>query len=163
MAQGWAKISQVLDQFEGLIYIPWVMVNGCCSIEVQNASEATYDWKRLGVQTVANDPRQADVLIVGGWISESFSEKIKSAYSQLAGRRFVIAVGSCALSGSPYSMSGEKTIKISEILPVDVYVPGCPPRPEALIEAIQILKTKSRPIHDQRKVIYEALKGPTGN
>jgi NADH-quinone oxidoreductase subunit B len=163
MAQGWAKITQVLDRLEGLVYIPWTMVNGCCAVEVRGAGEATYDWKRLGVQDLATHPSQADVLIVGGWISEKFADKIKLAYSELAGHRYVIAVGACALSGSPYSASGEKIIKVSDILPVDVYVPGCPPRPEAMIEAIQTLKTKSRPQRDQRKVIYEALKGPSGN
>lgn len=163
MADGWGKFAQLLDQFEGLVYIPWTMIGGCCAIEVQNAGEATYDWKRLGVQSSATQPAQADVLIVGGWITPEFAEKIKVAYSQLAGHRYVIAVGACALSGAPYAVSGEKVIKLSDVLPVDVYVPGCPPRPEALIEAIQVLKGKSKPIHDQRKVIYEALKGPTGN
>lgn len=156
----WGKF---LDRFEGMIYIPWTMVNGCCALEVQNAGEATYDWRRLGVQNFADQPSQADVLIVGGWVSEVFAEKLKSAYSQLAGHRYVIAVGACALSGSPYSIAGEKIIKVSDILPVDVYVPGCPPRPEALLEAVQTLKNKTQPNRDQRKVIYEALKGPTRN
>lgn len=163
MAKGWGKLTQVLDRFEGLVYVPWIMVNGCCGIEVQNAGDATYDWKRLGVQALASHPSQADVLIVGGWISPEFAEKIKSAYAELSGHRYVISVGACALSGAPYAISGENIIKLSDILPVDIYIPGCPPRPEALIEAIQLLKTKSRPLSDQRKVIYEALKGPTGN
>lgn len=139
------------------------MVHGCCALEVQNAGEATYGWKRLGMQAVATHPSQADVLIVGGWVSSEFAEQLKLAYAALAGHRYVIVVGACAISGSPYSTSGEKIIKVSDILPVDVFVPGCPPRPEALIEAIQTLKNKSRPTRDQRKVIYEALKGPTGN
>jgi NADH:ubiquinone oxidoreductase subunit B-like Fe-S oxidoreductase len=122
---------------------------------------STYDWRRLGVGRLVDSPSQADVLLVGGWINDSRCEEIKAAYSEMVGAKSVIAVGSCVLSGSPYAPGASKTILASQILPVDVFVPGCPPRPEALLEAFHLLKQKRRPSKDQDKIIYEALRGPS--
>jgi len=145
------------------VQVPWLMVKGCCKIEVENIRTATYDWTRLGVEDIAQHPSEADVMIVGGWVTSSYADELKNVYSQLSGMRSVIAVGACALSGAPYAASGETIIKVSDILPVDVFVPGCPPRPEAVLEAIQALRLKQKPQKDQKKVIYEALKGPNRN
>ncbi|MGE3973495.1 MAG: NADH-quinone oxidoreductase subunit B [Bdellovibrionales bacterium] len=158
-----SSLKNLVDAVERKVHVPWVMVKGCCNLEVENASTATYDWTRLGVENVAQHPSEADVMIVGGWVDAQFVEELKSAYFQLSGIRAVIAVGACALSGAPYAASGEKILKISDVLPVDVFVPGCPPRPEAVLEAIQALRNKQKPQMDQKKVIYEALKGPNRN
>lgn len=155
-------LKEFIEKSESKIHIPWTLTRGCCSVELENVASSTYEWRRLGIENSADHPSQADTLIVAGWINSDFAEELKEAYAQLSGVRAVIAVGTCALSGAPYKLSGEKVIAVSDILPVDVFVPGCPPRPEAILEAIQTLKNKRKPIVDQKKVIYEALKGPSG-
>lgn len=153
--------SQLEAKIESHIHVPWVMATGCCKVELENVSAATYDWRRIGIVDLSSHPSEADVMIVAGWINEAVADQLKSAYSELVGPRSVIAVGACAISGSPYAAGAEKIIRVSDILPVDVYVPGCPPRPEVLLDAIQILKTKRRPKISQMEVLYDALKGPT--
>ncbi len=157
------SLRGLVEAVERRMHVPWVMVKGCCRVEVENTKTATYDWTRLGIEDIAQHPSEADVLIVGGWVTSDFAEEVKAAYAQLSGLRAVIAVGACALSGSPFAASKESIIKVSDFLPVDVFVPGCPPRPEAILEAVQALKLKQRPVRDQKKVIYEALKGPGRN
>lgn len=149
-------------QIERHIVVPWPLAYGCCRIEIENAMSATYDWQRLAVGRLVEHPHQADTLVVSGWISERLADEIKSVYAQMAAPRSVIAVGACMLSGSPYSVSSAKAMTISQLIPVDVYVPGCPPRPEAILEAFNMLKQIRNPLKNQDKVIYAALRGPTG-
>ncbi len=156
------KLDSLIANMESHIHFPFIVANGCCRPEIENVSSSTYDWSRLGVQKNANEPEQADLLIVAGWINESVASEIKDIYKNLIGRRSVIAVGACALSGGPYTVSGNKPILVSDILPVDVYVPGCPPRPEAIIEAIRLLKNKMQPRPNQTSVLYSALKDNSG-
>jgi len=152
------KLQHLMDQVENQINTPYVLVHGCCSMEVENATSSTYDWRRLGFASPAKNIEDADVLIVGGWIHESFSEQMKSVYSQMRGKKSVIAIGACALSGAPYAKSGEKVIPVTDVLPVDVFVPGCPPRPEAILEAIQSVKKLQKPQKDHKAMLYEALR-----
>ena len=152
------NLSELYRKVESNVQFPWISALGCCTFEVQNAMSSTYDWRRLGVQQQVSDPCEADVMIVAGWINESFKEEILAAYTKLGGRRSVIAVGACAISGAPYSMATKKMILVSDILPVDVFVPGCPPRPEAILDAIRLLKQKILPGPNQTAVLYEALK-----
>ena len=156
------KIDSLILHMESHIHFPYVIANGCCRPEIENVASSTYDWSRLGVQKNREEPEQADLLIVAGWINESVAAELKEVYKNLIGRRSVIAVGACALSGGPYSASGTKPILVSDILPVDVYVPGCPPRPEAIIEAVRLLKFKMHPRPDQTSVLYSALKDNSG-
>ncbi len=142
-------------------HIPWVLSSGCCSVEIQNAGLATYDWQRLGVDEIAESPNQADLMIVAGWINEERAEEIKAAYSIMRKPTSVIAVGSCVLSGSPYTPTGSmlgKVIKASDLIPVDVNVPGCPPRPEALLDAVLELQRKLNPGPKAEKVLHGAFK-----
>lgn len=159
----WLKTK--LDNFtlhmETHVHLPFVVANGCCQIELENVASSTYDWRRLGVQKVAIQPDEADLLIVAGWINPQVAEELKRVHSSLVGRKSVIAVGACAISGGPYLASNQKPILASDILPVDVYVPGCPPRPESLIEAIRLLKYKLQPQPDRMSVLYSALKDNT--
>jgi NADH-quinone oxidoreductase subunit B len=145
------------------ILVPWPLTYGCCQIEAENAMSATYDWQRLGVGRQVERPDQADVLLISGWINEQFAEQIKTVYAQMADPKSVIAIGACALSGSPYTMKGGTPIIASKLVPVDVFVPGCPPRPEAILEAFHTLKQIRNPLKNQDKVIYAALRGPSGN
>lgn len=139
-------------------HFPFILANGCCKPEVENVMSSTYDWSRIGVSNPSLDPRECNVLIVSGWLNKDFIEEVREAYSELSGQRLVMAVGACAISGGPFARAEQKPIKLSDVVPVDVYIPGCPPRPEALIDAIRVLKTKMSPKSDQKKVLYEALR-----
>lgn len=149
--------SKLVSHLESKIHIPWIVASGCCRVELENASSSTYDWKRLGVEDVAVHPSESDLLIVAGWINPELQREIESAYNHMSGRKSVIAVGACALSGSPYKVRNGK-ITVSDIVPVDVFVPGCPPKPESILDAIRLLKEKILPGPDQRTVLHEALK-----
>lgn len=137
---------------------PYPLATGCCRPEVENVMSSTYDWSRLGVAQPSDNPQECDLLIVSGWLNPVLAEEVKKAYSELSGRRFVIAVGACTISGGPFARSGEKVTLLEDLVPVDVFVPGCPPRPEALIDAIRVLKSEMGPKSDQKKVLYEALR-----
>lgn len=152
-----SQFEKISHQMQATVHIPVLKAYGCCQIEVENVTASTYDWSRLGIQREA-DPREADLLLVAGWISPSLKSELESVYKQLVGKKSVIAIGACAISGAPYQNSGEKLITVSDFLPVDVFVPGCPPRPEAILEAIRILNLKIRPGPDQRAVLSEALR-----
>lgn len=155
------KLDKMIHEFETHVHLPYMMVYGCCRTELENVASSTYDWARLGVQGYASEPGEADLIIVGGWVNSMVVEELKLAYAQLCGRRSVIAVGACSIGGGPYSVAQEKIVPVSDILPVDVYVPGCPPRPEALIDAIRMLKTKMQPGLDHTSVLYAALRDST--
>ncbi|MEQ1876647.1 MAG: NADH-quinone oxidoreductase subunit NuoB [Bdellovibrionia bacterium] len=164
--------KSIESHIERHVLIPWPLTYGCCQIEVENAMSATYDWQRLGVGRLVETPDQADVLLISGWINEGLATQIKTVYAQMAEPRSVIAIGACALSGSPFSppipeaakgKSDSKVIVASQVVPVDIFVPGCPPRPEAILEAFNTLRKIRNPLKNQDKVIYAALRGPTGN
>ena len=159
---GWIKLNfdRIMNQLESNLHVPWILATGCCRVELENVGSATYDWHRLGVEKMGEHPSQADLLIVAGWVNESLKKEIELAYKQLSGQKMVMAVGACAISGSPYSNGhySNRPILVSDIIPVDVVVPGCPPRPEMLLDALRLLKQKILPGPDQRKVLYEALR-----
>jgi len=110
----------------------------CCAIEMIAAASARYDMSRFGMEIMRPSPRQADLMIVAGTITHKMAPQVLRIYNQMPEPKYVLAMGNCAISGGPFSsyavLQGAK-----EILPVDVYVPGCPPRPEALIEGFMKL------------------------
>ena len=113
----------------------------CCAIEMGQASAPDHDIDRLGV-VYRSSPRQCDVLIVNGPVCEKLRPKLKTLYEQMPEPKWVIAMGSCATNGGPYYKSYSVVMGVDHLIPVDVYVPGCPPRPEALMHGILQLQEK---------------------
>ena len=121
----------------------WYMFFGiaCCAIEMMAAGASRYDMDRFGVLFRAS-PRQADFMFVVGTINVKMAEVVKRLYDQMAEPRWVMAVGACAIDGGPYKGSYNVVSGVDKVIPVDVYVPGCPPRPEAFYDGIIKLQEK---------------------
>ncbi len=119
----------------------WTLSFGlaCCAIEMMSTHMSHHDLDRFGVITWPS-PRQADVMIVAGTVVKKMAEPIKLLYEQMPDPKWVIAMGSCATNGGPYYRSYSVVMGVDHIVPVDVYVPGCPPRPETLIEGIMAIQ-----------------------
>ena len=145
------KDNIVVEKLENLINwgrssSPWFFQFGlaCCAIEMMAAAGPRHDLERFGSMPRAT-PRQADVMIVSGTVTLKMAERVKRLFEQMAEPKYVISMGSCANSGGPYWQHGYHVLKgVDLVVPVDVYVPGCPPRPEALIEGILTLQQKIR-------------------
>ena len=121
----------------------WTLSFGlaCCAIEMISTYMAHHDFDRFGVVTWPS-PRQSDVMIVAGTVVKKMAEPIRLLYEQMPEPKWVIAMGSCATNGGPYYRSYSVVMGVDHIIPVDVYVPGCPPRPEALLYGILKLQEK---------------------
>jgi NADH-quinone oxidoreductase subunit B len=128
----------------GRRYSLWVFNFGlaCCAIEFIAASMGRHDFIRLGVIPFAHGPRQADLMVVSGTVTDKMAPAIKRLYDQMPEPKYVISFGACSNSGGPYWDSYSVTKGVDQIIPVDVYVPGCPPRPEALLHGILRLQER---------------------
>src|SRR3954467_733933 len=119
----------------------------CCAIEMIAASMARYDLARFGAEVFRPSPRQADLMIVAGTVTKKMAPQVVRLYNQMPEPKYVIAMGACAISGGPFKQGYNVLKGIDRYLPVDVYIPGCPPRPEALLHAFMELQQK---IKDQK-------------
>ena len=122
----------------------WPMQFGlaCCAIEMIATTMARYDLARFGVEVFRPSPRQADMMIISGTVTKKMAPQVVRLYNQMAEPRYVIAMGACAISGGPFKQGYNVLKGIDRYIPVDVHIPGCPPRPEALLQAFITLQKK---------------------
>jgi NADH-quinone oxidoreductase subunit B len=140
-----SKIDEVINWARANSLWPLVFGTSCCAIEMMSAAAPKYDWSRFGFEVARATPRQADVIIIAGTIVNKMAPVLKRLYDQMPDPKYVIAMGACATSGGPFFYNTYSVVKGADhVIPVDVYIAGCPPRPEALIHALLTLQEKIR-------------------
>lgn len=129
---GWARANSLW---------PLVFGTSCCAIEMMATGSSHNDWARFGLEVARASPRQADLIILAGTIVEKMGSRLITLYEQMPGPKYVIAMGACTISGGPFYYDSYSVVKGADrLIPVDVYVPGCPPRPEALLFGVMKLQ-----------------------
>src|SRR6266487_2383916 len=132
---GWARRSSLWPMTFGL---------ACCAIEMMAVGTARFDISRFGAEVFRPSPRQADVMIVSGTVTTKMAPSVRRLYDQMPEPKYVIAMGTCVIAGGPYQGSYSTVPGIDNFVPVDIYLAGCPPRPDALLHGIMQLQEKIR-------------------
>jgi NADH-quinone oxidoreductase subunit B len=137
-----SKIDELINWGRSNSVWPLIYATSCCGIEFMSAAAAHHDIARFGMEVTRNSPRQADLMIVAGTMVHKMGPLIRRVYDQMAEPKYVLAMGACAISGGPFVNSYHVINGVDKIIPVDVYVPGCPPRPESLFYGLMQLQRK---------------------
>lgn len=136
-------IDSVINWGQSNSIWPLTFATSCCGIEMMAAGGARHDFARFGIEVYRASPRQADVIVVAGTIVRKMAPVLKRLYDQMADPKYVIAMGACAVSGGPFYYNSYSVIRgVDQVIPVDVFIPGCPPRPEALLYGVMQLQRK---------------------
>ncbi len=136
------KLSDFIDWGRSNSVWPLTFATSCCGIEFMCVGAARADFARFGWEVTRNSPRQADVVFVAGTIVQKMAPVLKRLYDQMAEPKYVIAMGGCAVSGGPFRGGYNIVNGVDEIIPVDVFIPGCPPRPDAVLYGMMQLQRK---------------------
>jgi NADH-quinone oxidoreductase subunit B len=145
-----STVDDILNWGKSNSVWPLTFATSCCGIEMMAAGAPRHDFARFGIEVYRASPRQADVIVVAGTIVHKMAPVLKRLYDQMADPKYVIAMGACAISGGPFYYNTYSVVRgVDHVIPVDVYVPGCPPRPEALLYGVMQL---------QRKIKLESIK-----
>lgn len=142
-----AQLDSLIDWGRSNSLWPLTFATSCCGIEFMAVCAARYDIARFGFEVTRNSPRQADVILVSGTITTKMAPVLKRLYDQMADPKYVVAIGGCSISGGPFKHSYHVLQGVDKIIPVDVYVPGCPPRPEAFLYGMMQLQRKVKMEH----------------
>ena len=137
-------INFVFDVGRAMSIWPMTFGLACCAIEMMAVSMARWDMARFGAEVFRPSARQADLMLVAGTVVKKFAPAVRRLYEQMPAPKYVLAMGNCAISGGPFKFDGNYSVLegVDKIIPVDIYVPGCPPRPEALLEGVFAIQKK---------------------
>ncbi|MCU0376995.1 MAG: NADH-quinone oxidoreductase subunit B [Bacteroidales bacterium] len=145
-----ATIDSVINWGRKNSLWPLTFATSCCGIEMMATGAPRHDFARFGMEVYRASPRQADVIVVAGTITNKMAPVLQRLYEQMSEPKYVVAMGACAISGGPFYLNSYNVVKgVEHVIPVDVFVPGCPPRPESLLYAMLQL---------QRKIETESMK-----
>jgi NADH-quinone oxidoreductase subunit B len=138
------QLDWILDLARANSLWPLTFGLACCAIEMMAAGASRFDMARFGCEVFRPSPRQCDVMIVSGTVNKKMAPAVITLFDQMPEPKWVIAMGNCAISGGPFVFPGQYAVVegVDSLIPVDVYVPGCPPRPEALLEGFLQLEEK---------------------
>ncbi|MCS6788678.1 MAG: NADH-quinone oxidoreductase subunit NuoB [Aigarchaeota archaeon] len=130
----WGKLSSIF---------PVHLTTACCSVEYAGTVGSRYDPERFGILNAVGSLRQSDLMLVEGTVTTKMAQRVRVIYDQMPDPKWVVAMGACSISGGLYAKDSYNVLQgIDDIVPVDVYVPGCPPRPETLIQGFVLLRDK---------------------
>ena len=155
-----SKLDDIINWARSNSLWPLTFATSCCGIEMMSTAGAKYDFSRFGFEVARATPRQADVIIIAGTIVNKMAPVLKRLYDQMADPKYVIAMGACAISGGPFFYNTYSVVKGADhVIPVDVYVPGCPPRPEQIMDGVMRLQdlVKSESVRRRSSPEYQEL------